>query len=75
MSDTVTEAVRDPAPVGVNVTEIVQVAPAASVLGAIGHVFVCAKSPACVPPTAMLEISSGAAPELVRVTSWAGAST
>ena len=71
LSDTVTEAVRDPAPVGVNVTEIVQVAPAASVFGAIGHVFVCAKSPACVPPTAMLEISSGAAPELVRVTSWA----
>ena len=40
LSETVTEAVRDPAAVGVNVTEIVQLAPAASAVGAIGHVFV-----------------------------------
>jgi hypothetical protein len=42
LSEIVKLAVRLPAAVGENVTEIVQVAFAASVAGLIGHVFVCA---------------------------------
>jgi hypothetical protein len=41
-SVTVTLAGRVPVAVGANVTEIVHVAPTASVLGASGHEFVCA---------------------------------
>jgi len=41
-SVTRTAAVRVPVVVGVKVTEMVQLAPAASVLGASGQVFVCA---------------------------------
>ena len=53
---------------GAKVTEIVQLALAANVLGADGQVFVCAKSLAFVPVTPMLVIVSGAVPELVSVT-------
>lgn len=61
-------AERPPVAVGVKVTEIVQVAPAANVLGALGQVVVRAKSAAFVPVSAMPAIVSGAEPELVRVT-------
>jgi len=62
-------AARPPPVVGVKLAEIVQLAPTASVLGASGHVFVCAKSPAFDPETPIELIVSGAVPELVRVTS------
>ena len=65
-----TPALRLPAAVGANVTEIVQLAPTPSVLGLSGQVFVCAKSPAFVPVTPIESIVSAALPELVRVTSW-----
>jgi len=50
--------VRAPKAVGVNVTEIVQVAPAANVLGGNGQFDVCTKSPEA-------EI-----PEIVSATAW-----
>jgi hypothetical protein len=62
-----TLAFREPAADGVNVTEIVHVALAASVAGAVGQPFVCAKSPAFVPATAMLLIVSGALPVFCTV--------
>jgi hypothetical protein len=65
-------AERAPAPVGLKVTEIVQLAPAASVLGATGHVFVCAKSPAFAPPRPIELIVSAPVPEFVSVTFCAG---
>ena len=68
LSLTVTLAARDPAALGVNVTEIVQLLPGARVVGASGQSLSCAKSAASAPPSPMLEMSSGAAPELVRVT-------
>jgi hypothetical protein len=61
-------AARPPLVVGAKVAEIVQLAPTASVLGASGQVFVCAKSPAFGPETPIELIVSGAVPELVRVT-------
>ncbi len=61
-------ALRDPVADGVKVTLIVQFAPAASVLGLMGQVFVCAKSLAFVPLTVMLVIVSAAVPLLVSVT-------
>src|SRR2546425_8303755 len=61
-------ALRLPAAVGVKVTEIVQLAPAASVLGLSGQVFVWAKSLAFAPLTATVLIVSAAVPELVSVT-------
>jgi hypothetical protein len=64
-----TLAVRLPVALGVNVMEMVQLAPTASVLGASGQVFVCAKSPAFAPPTPTELSVSGAVPELVTVTS------
>ena len=63
-----TAAVRAPEAVGANVTEIVQLAFTASVAGDTGQVLVCAKSAAFAPVTATLEMVSGAAPELVKVT-------
>ena len=53
---------------GVNVTLIVQFAFAASVFGLTGQVFVCAKSPAFVPVSAILLIVRGVVLVLVRVT-------
>jgi hypothetical protein len=60
--------VRVPVADGVNVAEIVQLAPAAKLAG---QLLLCAKSLAFVPPTAMLLIDSAALPELVNVTDWA----
>ena len=56
-------AVRPPAAVGVNVTLIVQLVPAARLLPQLS---VSAKSPF----VAMLVISSAALPGLLRVTAW-----
>lgn len=63
-----TLAERVPAALGVKVTEIEQLDPAASVDGLLGHVLVCPKSPALVPFRPMLVIASGAVPEFVSVT-------
>jgi hypothetical protein len=60
-----TAAVRVPVVLGVNVTLIAQVPAAATELP---HVFVCAKSPAFVPPTVILVMASAALPLFVRVT-------
>ena len=46
LSVMLTVALRVPIAVGVKLTLMVQVLPAANVLGLIGQVFVCAKSPA-----------------------------
>ena len=61
-------ALRLPLADGVKVTLIVQLAPAASVLGLMGQVLVCAKSPAFVPATVMLVIVRAAVPLFVSVT-------
>jgi hypothetical protein len=63
-SVTVRLPVQLPGAVGVNVTEILQLAPASSVLGAIGHFEVCAKS----PETEILLIVSGTDWVLLRMT-------
>src|SRR5262245_21022195 len=68
LDEMLTVAVRAPAAVGVNVTEIVQLAPAASVAGLSGQLLSWAKSPALAPASPMLEITSGARPEFVNVT-------
>ena len=68
LSVIVTEAVRLPVADGVNVTLMEQLAFTPSVALLAGHVFVCAKSLLFVPVTAMLEMVSGAAPELVSAT-------
>jgi hypothetical protein len=60
--------VRVPVALGVNVTEIVQLAPTASVAVPLGHVLVCAKSTAFAPPIAILEIDNGAVPLFVKLT-------
>lgn len=57
-------AVLVPVAVGLNVTLMVQFAPAATELP---QLLVCEKSPALVPEIAMLEICSVAVPEFVRV--------
>jgi len=62
LSLTVSVPVRTPSAVGVKVTEILQLPPAASVAGAIGHVEVCPKS----PETEMLPIANGAVVVLLR---------
>jgi hypothetical protein len=64
LSVIVTAPVRPPAAVGVNVTLMVQEAPAAS---EVPQAFVCAKSPVATMP----EIASGAVPVLESVTVWA----
>jgi hypothetical protein len=60
-------AVQDPTAAGVNVTLIVQLAPAARVDVLAGQVLVWEKSPALVPPTAMLAIARGTDPVLLTV--------
>lgn len=60
-------AVRPPDADGANVTDTVHEAPAASVLGAVGHVVVRAKSAAFVPASAMLLIVSGPVPVFFTV--------
>ena len=62
---TVTFPDRLPVLVGVKVTLIVQLEPAATL---DPQLLVCAKSPALLPPTVTLVIVRGAAPELVSVT-------
>jgi hypothetical protein len=68
LSVTVTLAVRVPIAVGLNVTLIVQLAPAARVLGLMGQVVLCAKSPALVPVIPILLMVSAAVPLFVSVT-------
>lgn len=68
----VTLALRAPLAPGVKVTLIVQLLPAVNVLGLIGHVLVCAKSPALVPATLIVVIVRSAVPLLVSVTICAG---
>jgi hypothetical protein len=63
LSVTVTTAVRVPTPLGVKLTEILQLAPTASVLP---QVLVCEKSPALLPPIAIDVIVSAAAPVLAK---------
>jgi hypothetical protein len=70
LSATATLADRLPEALGENVTEIVHVAFTSSVAGLTGHVFVCVKSEAFVPPTEIPVIANGAVPELVRVVFW-----
>ena len=65
MSDTERVALRAAATVGLNVTLIVQFAPAARLEP---HVFVAAKSPEFVPEMAMLVIVRDAAPVFESVT-------
>ena len=67
-SVTVTDALRVPVAVGWKVTAIAQFAPAASVAGVTGQVFVSVKSPLFVPVMAILEIVRAALPLLVSVT-------
>jgi len=66
LSVMVTAAARAPAPVGVNVTEIVQFPLLAATV--LPQVLLSAKSPLFAPVTAMLEMVSGPLPELVSVT-------
>jgi hypothetical protein len=62
------DALREPVAVGLNVTLIVQVAPAATLPS---QLFVCAKSDVFVPANAMLLIVSAEFPVLVSVTALA----
>ena len=68
MSVIVTLALRPPVAVGVKVTLIEQLAPAARVLEPLGQVLVWAKSPLLVPLRAMLLMVKAAVPLLVNVT-------
>ena len=65
LSTALTEAVRVPTPVGVNVTVMVQSTPAAR---EAGHVLVSEKSPALAPVTDMPDIARAVLPMLVNVT-------
>jgi hypothetical protein len=65
LSVMVTEAVLVPVAAGVNVTLIVQLAPAATELP---HVLLSGKSPMSAPVTAMLVMERAELPVLVRVT-------
>src|SRR5437870_4396548 len=60
-----TAAVLEPVAVGLNVTLMAQLAPAATVLP---QLLVWVKSPPLVPVMPMAEMVSGAVPEFVRVT-------
>ena len=60
-----TDAVFDPVAVGLNVTEIVQLAPAAT---GLTQVVACVKSPEFVPVIVIPVIDKAALPEFVRVT-------
>jgi len=66
-----TLALRTPEVDGEKVTRMVQLAPAANVLGASGQVLVSAKSAAFVPVRPMLLIVSAAVPVFVSVAVWA----
>jgi hypothetical protein len=55
-------------PLELNVTEMVQLFPAASELDGLGQVLVCTKLPGFVPVKPMLLMTRGAAPVLLRVT-------
>jgi hypothetical protein len=68
LSVIVTAALRAPVAVGVNVTLILQLAPAATLAP---QVFVWLKSPLFVPVIVMLVMLSAAVPVLERVTAWA----
>ena len=68
LSATVSEALREPVAVGVNVMLIAQVAPASTLAP---QLFVCAKSPAFAPPSPMLEMLSPALPVFWSVMTWA----
>jgi len=68
LSEMKSDALRDPAPVGVNVTLMLQLAPAVTLLA---QLFVWAKSVKLVPPRDSLEMLSKALPVLVSVTLWA----
>ena len=63
LSVMLTDAVLDPVPVGLNVTEIVQLAPAAT---AAPQVFACAKSPEFVPVIVILVTDKAALLRFVR---------
>ena len=71
MSVIVTLALRLPPAVGVKVTLMVQLAPAASVLELLGQVLVWEKSPLLVPLRPILLIVKAPVPLLVSVTVWA----
>ena len=64
----VTDALRLPAAVGVKVTLMLQLEPAATFEP---HVLVCAKSPALVPVMVRLEIAKLPVPVLLSMTVWA----
>jgi hypothetical protein len=66
LSVSVSVPVRAPLAVGVNVTLIVQLPPAAIVEGESGQLFVCAKSPVLAMPV----INKGPVPEFVIITGW-----
>src|ERR1035441_9703894 len=68
LSVMVTDAPRLPAAVGVKVTKMLQLPPAATLAP---QVLVCAKSPGLVPVTARLLIRRVAVPVLLSVTDWA----
>src|SRR5439155_21127861 len=67
LSVTVRVAVRVPVAVGLNVTLIVQLDAAATL---VPQVFVCAKSPLLAPVRAMVVMLNAALPGLERVTGW-----
>lgn len=72
LSVTLTAALRVAATAGVNVTLIVQLAPAARVFEPVGQVFVCAKLAEFAPVIVMPLMLSAALPLLVRVMLFAG---
>ena len=65
MSAILSDAVRDPTAVGLNVTVIVQFPPPATL---DPQLLVSAKSPGSAPMIVMLVMLSGALPELLNVT-------
>ena len=68
LSATVSEAVRLPETVGVKVTLMAQLAPAAT---EVPQLFVCVNSLALAPESEMPVTSRAASPELLRVMTWA----
>jgi len=71
LSLTVTVAECAIARPGVKVTLIVQLPPTARPVPPIGQLFVCANRPGLVPPSEIREITTGAAPVFVTVTTCA----
>ena len=68
LSVMLTLALRVPVAEGVKVTLMVQEAPAATVLGLMGHVLVWLKSPALVPLIPIVLMVRAAVPLFLRVT-------